>query len=72
MPLGLLSTQAPLIFHSKRLANLLFFQKAVAVVMIVNLTCTKDCEEQREGMYARDKLNIQANALSPLLPQSSV
>ena len=29
-------------------------------------------EERREGAYARGKLNIQANAPSPLFPKSSV
>ena len=68
MPLGLVSTQAPLISHSTRSANLLFFQKA----LVVDLIRIKECKEQREGVFAWDKLNIQANAPSSLLLQSSV
>ena len=33
---------------------------------------TQDHEEWREEAYARDELNIRANAPSPLLPKSSV
>ena len=40
--------------------------------MIVDLVHIINCEEQGEGVYARDELNIQTNAPSPLLPQSSV
>ena len=58
----------PLISHSTPSVKLPFFQKAVVVVMIVDLVRIKDCKERREG----DKLNIRANALFPLLPQSSV
>ena len=65
MPLGLVSTEALLISHSTHSVKLPFFQKA----QIVNLVCIRDC---REGVYAQDKLNIQANAPSPLLPQTSV
>lgn len=53
MALPLVSTQAPLILHLLSL-----FENAVAVVMIVNL------KEQRERVYAQDKLNIQPNAPS--------
>ena len=49
MSLSLVSTRALLISHSIHSANLLFFQKATAVIVIVTLTCIKDCEEQREG-----------------------
>ena len=52
--LGLVSTQAQLISCSTRSAKLLFFQKAAAVVMIVDFTRIQDYEEQREGAYARD------------------
>ena len=66
MLLGLVSTQAPLISLSTRSEKLPFFQKAMVVVMIINLVRIKDCEELRAGayMYARDKLNIRANAPS--------
>ena len=64
MPLGLVLTQALLISCSTRLLKLLFFQKATAVVTIVDLTHIKDYEGQREGAYARDKLNIRAIAPS--------
>ena len=42
--------------------------------MIVEFACarTQDHEERREGAYARDELNVPANAPSPLLPKSSV
>ena len=33
---------------------------------------TQDYEERREGVYARDELNIRANAPFPLLSKSSV
>ena len=62
MLLGLVSTQAPLISCGTRSLKLPFIQTAAAVV-------ERLCEE---GAYARDKINIQANAPSPLLPQSSV
>ena len=29
-----------------------FFQKGAVVIMIVKLTCIKDCEKQREEAYA--------------------
>jgi len=32
----------------------------------------KIVRNKRGGIYARDRLNIRANTLSPLLPQSSV
>ena len=70
--LGLVSTQAPLISRSTRSAKLPFFQKAAAVVVIVEFACIQDYEERREGAYARDELNIRANAPSPLLSKSSV
>ena len=66
VPLGLVSTQAPLIY-STRLAKLPFFQKAAAGVVIVELAGIQDYEEQREGAYARDELNNRANAPSPRL-----
>ena len=40
--------------------------------MIVEFTRIQDYEEWREGPYARDELNIRANAPSPLLFKSSV
>ena len=69
MPLGFVSTQVPLISHSKRSAKLPLFQKAAAVVVIVNLACIKDRKERGVCM---DELSIQTNAPSPLLPESSV
>ena len=72
MPLGLVLKQVPLFSCSTRSAKLSLFQKSAAVVMIVDLTCIKDCKEWRERVHARDKLNIQVNAPSVLLPQSSV
>ena len=44
-----------------------FFQKAVAVVVIVILLHIKYCEEWSEEVYVCDKLNIWANAASPHL-----
>ena len=72
VPLGLVSTQAPLISRSTRSAKLPFFHKVVAVVVIVEFTHIQDYEERREGAYARDKLNIRANDPSPFLSKSSV
>ena len=72
VPPGLVSTQVPLIFRSTRSAKLSFFQKAAAVVVIVEFTRFQDYEERREGAYARDELNIRANAASQLLSKSSV
>ena len=39
-------------FNSTGSAKLPFFQKAAAVVVIVDLTCIKDCLKQRNGAYA--------------------
>ena len=72
VPLGLVSTQVPQISCTTRSTKLPFFQKATAVVVIVEFTRIQDYEERREGVYARDKLNIQPNAPSPLLSKSSV
>ena len=66
------SMQAPLTSHSTRSVKLLFFQKAAAVVVIVEFARSQNYEERREGAYVRDKLNIQANAPSPLLSKKSV
>ena len=52
--------------------KLLFFQKAEAIVVIVEFMCIQDYKEWREGTYAWDKLNIWTNAPSPLLSKSSV
>ena len=71
VPLGLVSTQAPLISRSTRSAKLPFFQKAAAVVVIVEFECIQDYEERSEGAYARDGLSIRTNAPSPLLSKSS-
>ena len=56
MPLGLISTQVPLIFYSTHSAKQPFFQKAATVVMIVKLVCIKDREEQKEGGCVRDEV----------------
>ena len=64
VPLGLVSTQAPLISRSTRSVKLPFFQKAVAVVVIVDFACTQDYVEVRKGAYAQDELNIRPNAPS--------
>ena len=58
VPLDLVSTQVLLISRGTRSAKLSFFQKAVAVVMIVDFTCIQGYEEWREGAYAQDELNI--------------
>ena len=62
VPLGLVSTQAPLISHSTRLAKLPFLQKAATVIVIVEFTRIQDYNERRERAYVRDKLNIRTNA----------
>ena len=72
MLLGLVLTQALLISRSTHSAILLFFQIATTVVVIVNLAHIKDCEEKKKGAYVQNEMNIQANASSTLLPQSSV
>ena len=54
--LGLVSTQVSLTSRSIHLAKLPFFQKPVAVVVIVDLVRLK-IVEWRKGTYARDKLN---------------
>ena len=72
MPFGLVSMQALLIFRSIRPAKPLFFQKATSIIVIVEFARIQDYEEWREGTYARDELNIQANAPSPHLSKSSV
>ena len=72
VPSGLVSMQAALISRSTCSAKLPFLQKAAAVVVIVEFVLIQDYEEWREGAYARDELNIQANAPSLLLSKSSV
>ena len=50
MPLAFVATQVPLIVHGAHSAML--FQKAAAVVVIVNLVHIQDCEERRKrGMH---------------------
>ena len=51
MPLGLGSTQALLISHNTHSANLLLFQKAMTVIVIVDLAhkITKELWEGRGG-----------------------
>ena len=58
VPLVLVSMQVPLISCGTCSAKLSFFQKAVAVVVIVDFTCIQGYEERREGVYAQDELNI--------------
>ena len=72
VPLGLVSMQALLISRSTCSVKLPFFQKAASVVVIVEFTRIQDYEERRERAYARDELNVQANAPSPLLSKSGV
>ena len=72
VPLGLVSTQVPLTSSSTRSVKLPFFQKAATVVVIVDFARTQDYDKWREEAYARDELNIRANAPSPLLSKSSV
>ena len=72
VPLGLVSTQAQLISRSTRPVKLPFFQKAASVVVIVEFARIQDYGERREGVNARDELNIRANAPSPLLFKNSV
>ena len=71
LPLGLVSTQALLISRCTCSATLLLFQKALAVIIVIEFVRIQDYEEQREG-YAQDELNIRANAPSPLFSKRSV
>ena len=64
------STQALLISRCTCSATLLF-QKALAVIIVIEFVSIQDYEEQREG-YAQDELNIRANAPSPLFSKRSV
>ena len=52
------STQVLLISRTTCSVKLLFFKKAAAVIVIVNLGHIKDGEEQREGAYTQDNLKI--------------
>ena len=72
VPLGLVATQAQLISRSTRSAKLPFFQKAAAIVVIVDFARIQGYEERKEGAYARDAVNIRANAPAPVLSKSSV
>ena len=68
VPLGLVSTQAPLVSSSNT-----FSEAARQLSWLSNLRVrTQDHEERREGAYAQDELDIRANAPSPLLPKSTV
>ena len=58
VPLGLVATQAQLISRSTRSAKLPFFQKAAAVVVIVDFARIQGYEERMERSYARDEVNI--------------
>ena len=49
MPLGLVCTQVTLLSCSTHSSKLLFFQKAAAVIVIVDLTRIKNGKERREG-----------------------
>ena len=55
VPLGLVSTQVPLISHSTRSAKLPLFQKAAAVIVIVDFMCIcKITGNRRRGhMHAK-------------------
>ena len=72
VPLGLVSTQAPLISRSTRPAKLPFFQKTAAVVVIVDFA--RVCKTTGNGGRGRmhETNCIRANAPSPLLSKSSV
>ena len=70
VPLGLVSTQAD--SCSTCPAKLLFCQNGAAVVMIVDFAHIQGYEEWREGVFARNELNIRAKAPFPLLSRSSV
>ena len=71
VPLGLVATQVQLISRSTRSVKLPFFQKAAAVVVIVDFARIQGYEE-RERAYAQDEVNIRANAPSPGLSKSNV
>ena len=66
-----LSTELQLISCCMCSAKLPSFQKAMEIVMKVNLTCIKDCKKRKEGgiIYVCEKLNIQTNASFSLLSQ---
>ena len=72
--LGLVSTQVPLISCSTHSVKLPFFQKALAVVVIVKFarSYSRLRETEGGGAYAQDELNIRASAPSPLLSKSGV
>ena len=72
MTLGFVLTQALLISCSTRLSKLLYFQKAAAVVTIIDPTHIKDCEEQREGSICIRQIEYSSNHPLPTFPQSSV
>ena len=64
VPLGLVSTQMPLISYSTHSAKLPLFQKAAAVIVIVDFVCI--CKTTGNGWRGR------MHAPSLLLPKSSV
>ena len=68
MCLGLLSTQAPVIFCGTHSAKLPFFQKLWQLAWLSTLLL-KTAKNWGRGLYAPDKLNIWANAPSALCPQ---
>ena len=72
MPLGLVLTQALLISCSTHLSKLLYFQKAAAVVTIIDPMHIKDCEEQRKGSICTRQIEYSSNRPLPTFPQSSV
>ena len=57
LPLSLVSTQALLISRCTCSAMLSLFQKALAVIIVIEFMRIQNYEELREG-YAQDKLNI--------------
>ena len=67
--LVLVSTQAPLISHSVNLPEICGSRCDCRLRTRIQ---NYEYEERREGAYARDKLNIRANASSPLFSKISV
>jgi len=68
VPLGLVSTQASLTSRSIHLAKLPFFQKPVAVVVIVDLACLKIARNGGRGRMHKTNWIIWAHSPCSLLP----
>ena len=58
LPLCIVSTQALLISHGTGSANLLFFQKVMAVIEIFNFMNNKDCEKWREKCICNSVIDL--------------